>query len=92
VIRNFKHRGLKRFYEDGDGRGILPDMLETVREILTLLDSAKSPRDLDVHGYRLHPLKGNLKGLWSMTVRANWRILFRFDGTDVFDIELIDYH
>ena len=92
MIRNFKHRGLKRFYECGDGRGIRPDMVETVREILTLLDSAKSPRDLHLHGYRLHPLKGNLKGLWSRSVSADWRIIFRLDGTDVFDIELIDYH
>jgi proteic killer suppression protein len=92
VIRNFKHRGLKRLYEDADGRGIRPDLVETVQEILTVLDGAKSPQALNLSGYRLHPLKGDLKGLWSVTVRANWRIMFRFDGSDAFDVELIDYH
>jgi proteic killer suppression protein len=92
VIRNFKHRGLKRLYEDADGRGIRPDLVETVAEILTVLDGAKSPQALNLSGYRLHPLKGDLKGLWSVTVRANWRIMFRFDGSDAFDVELIDYH
>jgi proteic killer suppression protein len=92
VIRNVKHRGLKRLYEDADGRGIRPDLVETVSEILTVLDGAKSPQALNLSGYRLHALKGDLKGLWSVTVRANWRIMFRFDGSDAFDVELIDYH
>ena len=60
--------------------------------MLTVLDSAGTPQALDIPGYRLHPLKGDLKGLWSVTVSANWRIVFRFEGTDVFDVELIDYH
>jgi proteic killer suppression protein len=92
VIRSFKHRGLKRLYEDGDGRGIRPDLVETIQEILTVLDEAKSARDLNLSGYRLHALKGNLKGLWSVTVRANWRMTFRFEGNDAFEVELIDYH
>lgn len=91
MIRSFKHRGLKRLYEDGDARGIRPDLADAVEEILTVLDSAKSARDLNLSGYRLHHLKGELKGLWSVTVRANWRIIFRFEG-DAFDVELIDYH
>ena len=92
VIRTFKHRGLKRLYERGDRRGIRPDLLDTVERILTILDAATTPQALDIPRYRLHPLKGGLKGLWSVTVRANWRIIFRFEGTDAFDIELIDYH
>jgi len=79
-------------YERGEGRGIRPDMLEKVERILTILDSAASPDALDLPGYRLHKLKGDLKGFWSVTVRANWRIVFRFHETDVFDVELIDYH
>jgi proteic killer suppression protein len=59
---------------------------------LTVLDDAATPQDLNLLGYRLHPLKGGLKGFWSVTVRANWRIIFRFEETDVFDVELIDYH
>jgi len=59
---------------------------------LTVFDDAAAPQDLNLLGYRLHPLKGGLKGFWSVTVRANWRIIFRFEETDVFDVELIDYH
>ena len=62
------------------------------REILTVLDDAASPQDLNLPGSRLHPLKGELKGFWSVNVRANWRIIFRFQGADAFDVELIDYH
>jgi proteic killer suppression protein len=92
MIRSFKHRGLKRFYERGDRSGIRPDLLETVERILMVLDNATMPQALNLPRYRLHQLKGDLKGLWSVTVRANWRIIFRFEGTDAFDVELIDYH
>jgi proteic killer suppression protein len=92
MIRSFKHRGLKQLYERGDRSGIRPDLLETVERILMVLDSASTPLALDIPRYRLHPLKGSLKGLWSVTVRANWRIIFRFEGTDALDVELIDYH
>jgi toxin HigB-1 len=92
MIGSFKHRGLKRLYERDDRSGIRPDLVDTVQEILTVLDDAANPQDLHLPGYRLHPLKGELKGLWSVTVRANWRIIFRFQGADAFDVELIDYH
>ena len=67
-------------------------MVETVENILTVLDSATTPQALDIPRYRLHPLKGDLKGFWSVTVRANWRIIFRFEGADAYDVEFIDYH
>jgi proteic killer suppression protein len=89
MIRSFKHRGLKRLYERGDRSGIRPDLLETVERILSVLDAAATPQALNIPRYRL---KGDWKGLWSVTVRANWRIVFRFEGTDAFDVELIDYH
>jgi proteic killer suppression protein len=92
VIRSFKHRGLKRLYERGDRSGIRPDLRDTVERILTVLDAAAKPQALDVPRYRLHPLKGEMRGQWSVTVRANWRIIFRFEGTDAFDVDLIDYH
>lgn len=92
MIRSFKHRGLKRLYERDDRSGIRPDFADTIQEILTVLDDAASPQELDLPGYRLHPLKGDLKGFWSVTVRANWRIIFRFERADAFDVELIDYH
>ena len=92
MIRGFQHRGLKRLYERVDRSGIRADLLDTVEQILTVLDAAATPQALDLPRYRLHALKGDMKGLWSVTVRANWRIIFRFEGTEVFDVELIDYH
>jgi toxin HigB-1 len=92
MIKSFKHRGLKRLYERADRSGIPPDLVETVERILTVLDAATTPKSLDLPRYRLHPLKGDLKGLWSVTVRANWRIIFRFEAGDALDVELIDYH
>jgi toxin HigB-1 len=92
MIKSFKHRGLKRLYERDDQSGIRPDLVTTVEEVLTILDGAATPQALNLPGYRIHSLKGDLKGFWSVTVRANWRIMFRFEGTDAFDVELIDYH
>jgi proteic killer suppression protein len=92
MIRSFKHRGLRRLYEHGERRWIRPDLLELVEDILFRLDQATAPQALNLPAYRLHPLKGTLKGFWSVTVRANWRIIFRFEGPDAFDIELVDYH
>jgi toxin HigB-1 len=92
VIRNFKHRGLKRLYERDDRSGIRPDLVDAVEDILARLDEADTPQALSLPGYRLHLLKGNLRGFWSVTVCANWRIIFRFQDADVFDVELTDYH
>ena len=92
MIKTFKHRGLKRLYERGDRSGIRTDLLDIVEDILARLDQADMPQCMNLPGYRLHPLKGDMKGLWSVTVRANWRIVFRFEENDVFDVELIDYH
>ena len=56
------------------------------------LDAARAVADMDMPGFRLHPLKGELKGYWAVTVRANWRVVFRFEGTDAFDVDYVDYH
>jgi len=92
MIRSFKHRGLKRLYERDDRSGIRPDVLDTVEDILARLDEADAPQALNLPGYRLHSLKGDWNGFWSVTVRANWRVVFRFQGADAFDVELIDHH
>ena len=92
MIRSFQHRGLKRLYERGDRSGIRHDLLDTVEDILARLDEAETPQAMNLPGYRLHPLPGGLKSFWAVTVRANWRIIFRFEGVDAFDVELIDYH
>jgi len=92
MIRSFKHRGLKRLFERDDRSGIRPDLLDNVEDILARLNQATTTQALNLPGYRLHPLKGGLRGFWSVTVRANWRIIFRFEGEDAFDVELMDYH
>jgi proteic killer suppression protein len=92
VIKSFRHRGLKRFYEQGDRSGIRPDLVDKVERILTALDVAIEPQNLNLPGYHLHALKGDLKGFWAVTVRAYWRIIFRFEGSDAADVELTDYH
>ncbi|MBI3948920.1 MAG: type II toxin-antitoxin system RelE/ParE family toxin [Acidobacteria bacterium] len=92
MIRSFKHKGLKRLYQRDDESSIRPDMLPRVKDILARLDVAQEPEDMDLPGYRLHTLTGDLRGYWSVTVKANWRIIFRFEQGDAIDVELIDYH
>jgi proteic killer suppression protein len=92
MIRSFKHKGLKRLFERGDRSLIGADLVHRVENILSTLDAADSPLALDLPGYRLHRLKGDRKEFWAVTVRANWRMVFRFEGGDAFDVELLDYH
>lgn len=92
MIKSFSHKGLKRLFERDDPSGIRADQIQRIRAILAHLDEAKQPSDLALPGYRLHPLRGDLRGFWSVTVRANWRIVFRFDNGDALDVELVDYH
>jgi proteic killer suppression protein len=95
VIQNFRHirhKGLKRLFEQGDRKGIRPDLIEKVENILFVLNRAKTPDDMNLPGFRLHPLKGDLKGHWAVTVRASWRIVFRIAGGQASDVDLIDYH
>ena len=92
VICSFRHRGLKRLYERGDASGVRPDLLDKVRTILAQLDAAQNVEGMRLPGLRLHALKGDLKGYYAVTVKTNWRIIFRFEGGDAHDIELVDYH
>jgi proteic killer suppression protein len=92
VILSIRHKGLKRLYEDDDSRGVSRDHLEKLRDILARLDAAVSPADMDLPGFRLHPLKGELLGFWAVTVRANWRVIFRFAGPNTADVDYLDYH
>jgi proteic killer suppression protein len=92
VIRRFRHKGLKRLFEDADARGVRADQREKVENILAVLNRARKPEDLNLPGFRLHRLKGDLKEFWSVTVRANWRVIFRFEEGDAYDVDLIDYH
>jgi proteic killer suppression protein len=92
VIRTFRHRGLKRLFQQDDPSRIRADQVGRVADVLAHMDIANHPSDLDLPGYRLHPLKGDLKGRWSVMVSGNWRIVFRFEDGDAFDVDLVDYH
>lgn len=92
MIRNIRHKGLKRLYEDDDPRGVAPQHLTKLRDILARLDAARALSEMDVPGFRLHPLKGDLRGFWGVTVRANWRVIFRFVEGDALDVDYVDYH
>ena len=92
MIESFRHRGLKRFYQHNDRSGIGSTMLRRVEEILSILDAAEAISELDIPGYRLHPLTGPLQGYWSVRVTGNWRIVFRFEDGAAWDVDLIDYH
>lgn len=92
MIRSFRHRGLKRLYERADRSRVPADMADKIEGILAALDVARGPDDMDRPSFRLHPLTGDRKGQWAVTVRANWRITFRFENGDVHDVDFVDYH
>jgi len=92
MIRSFRHKGLRRFYEDDDHRGVSGQHRQKLRDILARLDVAASAADMDFPGFRLHPMKGDLKGFFGVTVRANWRVVFRIQDGDAFDVDYLDYH
>ena len=92
MIRSIRHKGLKRFHEDDDVRGVIGGHVTKLRDILARLDAAGGIADMDLPGLRLHPLKGELKGYWAATVRANWRVIFRFVDGDALDVDYVDYH
>ncbi len=92
MIRSFRHKGLQRLYEEADARGVIAEHAGKLRDILVRLDAAHTAADLHLPGFKLHPLKGEMKGFWSVAARANWRVAFRFAGRDVFDVDYLDYH
>ncbi len=79
-------------FEQDDPRGVNPEHAEKLRDILATLHAAPSVAHMDLPGFRLHPLKGELKGFWSITVRANWRVIFRFEDGGAEDVDYVDYH
>jgi proteic killer suppression protein len=92
VIASFKHRGLKRLYENDDHRGVSLAHVDKIKRILARLDEATGIRNMALPGFQLHPLKGKLKGLWAVSVSGNWRVVFRFENGNAYDVDLIDYH
>jgi proteic killer suppression protein len=92
LIESFRHKGLRLLFETGERRLLNPQHIERIENILGMIHAAEDIKGIDVPGCRLHARSGNLKGFWSVTVRSNWRIIFRFDGGKAFDVDLVDYH
>ncbi len=92
MIRGFRHKGLRLLYEADDRSKVRQDQVRRLSVILAALDEAIAADDLDRPSFRLHALKGELSGFWSVTVNGNWRVIFRFDDGQAFDVDLVDYH
>ena len=92
MIQSFRHKGLKRLYEDDDPRGVMAEHLTKLRSILARLDAAGSVDDMNLPGFGLHALKGPMRGFMAVTVRANWRVIFRLADGHAFDVDYLDYH
>lgn len=92
MIKTFAHAGLEEFFLRGSKKGIQPHHADRLRKQLGALNQAVRPEDLSAPGWKLHPLTGKMKGHWSITVNGNWRVTFKFDGTDVHVVDYQDYH
>lgn len=92
MIQSFKNKPLKLLFEKGDSSKIRPDLIRKVENILTRLHAAKEIRDMQAPGLKLHELKGERKGTWAVTVKANWRMTFTFEDGDAAEVNLEDYH
>lgn len=92
MIKTFKHRGLETFFKTGDKAGIQAHHAAKLRLLLTALNAATGPQDMGAAAWRLHPLKGSLKGHWSVWVNGNWRLTFRFADKDAELVDYQDYH
>jgi len=92
VIASLKHRGLRLLYEKGNSRGLPAAHLDKIRRILARLDEASGVQHMALPGFQLHPLRGDLRGFWAVSVSGNWRIIFRFENGNAYDVDLVDYH
>jgi len=92
VIKGFRHKGLEKLFYDGKKKGVQPEHAGKLTDILDRLDAAAVVNDMNYPGSKLHPLKGNLKGHWSVKVSGNWRVIFRFKDGDAYVVDYKDYH
>lgn len=92
MIQSIRHKGLRRLYEHAELRGIRPEHAEKLSDILARLDVAERVEDMDLPAFHLHALKGDRRGFWAVTVRANWRVIFRFEDGSALDVDYVDYH
>ena len=92
MIKSFRHKGLRKLFETGSASGVQASHAKRLRLQLSALDTAHFIDDLDIPGFRLHPLKGDLKGRWSITVNGNWRVTFEFKDGNAYVLDYEDYH
>ena len=92
MIKSFKHKGLEKFYGSGSTKGIQANHAKKLRMQLAALDTAQSVDDMDIPGYRLHQLTGDRRGIWTITVNANWRLTFEFKEGNIYILNYEDYH
>ena len=92
MIRSFRHAGLEKFFTTGSKAGIQPAHARRLVDQLLALDEAEGPQEMNLSGWYLHQLKGNLAGHWSVRVSENWRLTFRFEGKDAILVDYRDYH
>jgi proteic killer suppression protein len=92
MIKSFRHKGLERFFTTGSKQGIRPEHAQRLKDILFRLNHAAKVEDMNFPGARLHELKGNRAGTWSVTVSGNWRVLFRFEAGHAWETNYEDYH
>ncbi len=92
MIYGFRHMGLRLLFEHGDRRKVLTEHADKIERILARLEQASEVSDMDLPGFHLHPLKGDLAGYWAIMVSGNWRIVFRFLDGHADDVDLVDYH
>ena len=92
MIQAFRHKGLRQCFESGSAAGIQPRHAKRLRMLLVALDTAQSIEDMNVSGFRLHPLRGTERGRWSVWVNGNWRLTFKFQGGHAYVLDYEDYH
>jgi proteic killer suppression protein len=92
MIESFKHKGLRQLFEEDSAKGVNAEHVRKLRQILSVLHAAETIEALRLPTFGLHPLKGDLRGFWAVTVRANWRVIFQFETGKASDVDLLDYH
>ncbi len=92
MIVNIEHKGLADLHWKDQSKGVMQSLVKRLKQILALLETARTIDDMDLPGLKLHPLKGNMKGFYSVSVSGNWRVIFRFGDGNALDVNLVDYH
>ena len=92
MILSFRHRGLRELYNGRGSRRLAPDHIRKLVRILAVLDQSQEPQDMNIPGFRLHALSGELMGHYAVSVSGNWRVTFRFENGDAVEVDYTDYH